>query len=173
MSGITIWVTIVLSLMGLGVAFFYMKKVVSIPLDLGLDEAQGEKLTFIHGAIAEGAMAFLKQEYTVLTIFMVVFAAIIAILINDTHTPDIHEGIGQIGLGNAHGRNVALDNLAEDAVVHILSSISMGITLQLCCGASVSERRQYQRLVRLKYLSNICTTFEFLDHRDQFLAELQ
>ena len=36
---------------------------------------------------------FLKQEYKVLTIFMGVFAAIIAILINDTHTPNIHEGI--------------------------------------------------------------------------------
>lgn len=93
MSGITITVTTVLSLMGLGIAFFYMKKVVSIPLDLGLDEDQSKQLTFIHGAIAEGAMAFLKQEYKVLTIFMVVFAAIIAILINDTHTPDIHEGI--------------------------------------------------------------------------------
>ena len=93
MSGITIWVTLVLSLTGLGIAFFYMKKVVSIPLDLGLDEAQGKKLTFIHGAIAEGAMAFLKQEYKILTIFMVIFAAIIAILIDDKHTPDIHEGI--------------------------------------------------------------------------------
>ena len=93
MPGITITVTTILSLMGLGIAFFYMKKVVSIPLDLGLDEAQSKKLTFIHGAIADGAMAFLKQEYKVLTIFMVVFAAIIAILINDTHTPDIHEGI--------------------------------------------------------------------------------
>ena len=57
MLGITIWVTTILSLMGLGIAFFYMKKVVSIPLDLGLDEAQSKKLTFIHGAIAEGAMA--------------------------------------------------------------------------------------------------------------------
>lgn len=93
MSGITITVTTVLSLMGLGIAFFYMKKVVSIPLDLGLEDEQAKKLTFIHGAIAEGAMAFLKQEYKVLTIFMVVFAAIIAILINDTHTPNIHEGI--------------------------------------------------------------------------------
>ena len=93
MSGITIWVTTVLSLMGLGIAFYYMKKVVSIPLDLGLDEKQSKQLTFIHGAIAEGAMAFLKQEYKVLTIFMVVFAAIIALLIDDTHTPDIREGV--------------------------------------------------------------------------------
>ena len=70
-----------------------MKKVMSVPLDLGLEEDEAKRLTFIHGAIADGAMAFLKQEYKVLTIFMGVFAAIIAILINDTHTPNIHEGI--------------------------------------------------------------------------------
>ena len=93
MSGITITVTTVLSLLGLGIAFFYMKKVMSVPLDLGLEEDEAKRLTFIHGAIADGAMAFLMQEYKVLTIFMGVFAAIIAILINDTHTPDIHEGI--------------------------------------------------------------------------------
>ena len=93
MSGITITVTTVLSLLGLGIAFFYMKKVMSVPLDLGLEEDEAKRLTFIHGAIADGAMAFLKQEYKVLTIFMGVFAAIIAILINDTHTPNIHEGI--------------------------------------------------------------------------------
>ena len=38
-------------------------------------------------------MAFLKQEYKFLTIFMVSFAAIIVVLIDDTHTPDIREGI--------------------------------------------------------------------------------
>ena len=93
MSGITITVTTVLSLLGLGIAYFFMKKVTSVPLDLGLEEKDADRLKFIHGAIAKGAMAFLMQEYKVLTIFMVVFAAIIAILINDTHTPNIHEGI--------------------------------------------------------------------------------
>ncbi|MDG2141656.1 MAG: V-type H(+)-translocating pyrophosphatase [Gammaproteobacteria bacterium] len=90
---VTIVVTTVLSLLGLGIAFFYMRKVTSIPLDMGLSEADGARLKFIHGAIADGAMAFLKQEYKFLTIFMVVFAAVIAILIDDTHTPDIREGI--------------------------------------------------------------------------------
>jgi len=70
-----------------------MKKVVSVPLDLGLEEKDGERLKFIHGAIADGAMAFLKQEYKFLTIFMIAFAAIIAVLIDDTHTPDIREGV--------------------------------------------------------------------------------
>jgi len=79
--------------MGLGIAFFYMKRVTSIPIDMGLDQKDGERLKFIHGAIANGAMAFLKQEYKFLTIFMVVFAAIIMILIDDSHTPDTREGI--------------------------------------------------------------------------------
>ncbi|MDP7455358.1 MAG: sodium/proton-translocating pyrophosphatase, partial [Gammaproteobacteria bacterium] len=93
MPGITITVTTVLSLLGLGIAFFFMKRVTSVPLDLGLEEKDATRLRFIHGAIADGAMAFLKQEYKVLTIFMLAFAVIIALLINDTHTPDIHEGI--------------------------------------------------------------------------------
>jgi len=93
MSGITITVTTVLGLLGLAIAFFYMKKVIRVPLDLGLEEKDADRLKYIHGAIADGAMAFLKQEYKVLAIFMAVFAAIIAILIDDSHTPDIREGI--------------------------------------------------------------------------------
>ena len=89
----TISITTILSLLGLAIAYFYMKKVTAIPLDLGLEEKDGTRLKFIHGAIANGAMAFLKQEYKFLTIFMVVFAAIIAILIDDSHTTDIREGI--------------------------------------------------------------------------------
>jgi len=82
----------VLSLLGLIIAYFYMRKVISIPIDLGLNETDSKRLKYIHGAIADGAMAFLKQEYKFLTIFMVVFAAIIAVLIDDSHTPDIREG---------------------------------------------------------------------------------
>jgi len=91
--GITITVSAALSLFGLAVAFFYMKKVTSIPLDMGLDEKDGARLRFIHGAIASGAMAFLKQEYKFLIIFMALFAIVIALLIDDSHTPDIREGI--------------------------------------------------------------------------------
>jgi H(+)-translocating pyrophosphatase len=93
MPGITITVTTILGLFGLGIAFFFMQKVMSVPLAMGLDEKDSTRLKFIHGAIADGAMAFLKQEYKFLTIFMLVFALIIAILINDPHTPDIREGI--------------------------------------------------------------------------------
>jgi K(+)-stimulated pyrophosphate-energized sodium pump len=93
MSGITITLTTALSLMGLAIAFFYMKKVTAVPLDLGLEGKDAERLKFIHGAIAKGAMAFLKQEYKFLTIFMVSFGAVIAVLIDDTHTPDVREGV--------------------------------------------------------------------------------
>ena len=93
MTGITITLTTALALLGLAIAFFYMKKVTSVPLDLGLEEKDASRLKFIHGAIADGAMAFLKQEYKFLTIFMVCFAAIIIVLVDDAHTPDTREGI--------------------------------------------------------------------------------
>lgn len=150
MSGITIIVTTVLSLLGLGIAFFYMKRVTSIPLDMGLDEKDGERLKFIHGAIARGAMAFLAQEYKVLTIFMVVFAAIIAILIDDSHTPDTREGIytaiaflfggaisiasGYIGMkvatqGNARTTVSAKQDISKAYDVAINSGAVMGFAL--------------------------------------------
>lgn len=93
MSGFTLILSTALSLLGLAIAFVYMKKVTSIPLDMGLNEADSKRLRFIHGAIAQGAMAFLRQEYKFMAIFMVVFAAIIVLLIDDSHTPDIREGV--------------------------------------------------------------------------------
>ncbi|MEX2132345.1 MAG: V-type H(+)-translocating pyrophosphatase [Pseudohongiellaceae bacterium] len=93
MSGLTITLTTILSLLGLGIAYFYMRKVMAIPLDMGLNEKDSIRLKFIHGAIAKGAMAFLKQEYKFLTIFMLCFAVIIALLIDDQHTDGVREGI--------------------------------------------------------------------------------
>ena len=51
---------ILLSLFGIGVAFFYMKKVIDVPIDLGLNKEESDKLKVIHGAIAEGAMILAK-----------------------------------------------------------------------------------------------------------------
>ena len=150
MFGITITVTTVLSLLGLGIACFYMKKVYSIPLDMGLDEKSATRLRFIHGAIAEGAMAFLKQEYKFLAIFMVSFAVIIAILIDDSHTPDYREGIytafaflfggaisiasGYIGMkvatqGNARTTVSAKKDISDAFNVAINSGAVMGFAL--------------------------------------------
>jgi len=141
---------ILLSLFGIGVAFFYMKKVTDIPLDLGLDKEDSVRLKSIHGAIAEGAMAFLKQEYKVLSIFMVAFAVVIALLIDDKHTENISEGIytaiaflfgavisivsGYIGMkvataGNARTTVSARNNIGDAFRVALNSGAVMGFSL--------------------------------------------
>ena len=54
---------IALSLLGLGAALFYTFRVSNIPLTQGIDSSEeADKLTRIHGAIAKGAMAFLKEN---------------------------------------------------------------------------------------------------------------
>jgi K(+)-stimulated pyrophosphate-energized sodium pump len=85
---------LVLSLLGLAIAFYYSSSVLKIPIDMGVEDPDIKKrLAKIHAAIAGGAMAFLKQEYKFMAIFIVVFAAIIAILIDDHHTDYVNEGI--------------------------------------------------------------------------------
>ncbi|MGI9251433.1 MAG: V-type H(+)-translocating pyrophosphatase [Pseudohongiellaceae bacterium] len=142
--------TIILSLLGLGIAYYYMKQVIRIPVDMGLDEKDSKRIRFIHGAIAQGAMAFLKQEYRFLTIFMIIFAIIIALLIDDTHTPGIREGIytaiaflfgavisiasGYIGMkvatqGNARTSVSARKDIASAFQVAINSGAVMGFAL--------------------------------------------
>jgi K(+)-stimulated pyrophosphate-energized sodium pump len=146
----TIALIFILSLMGLAIAFYYMKKVTSIPLDLGLDAEESGRLITIHGAIAEGAMAFLKQEYKYLAYFMIGFAIVIAVLIDDQHTPDVREGIftaiaflfgaiisilsGYIGMkvataGNARTTVSARNNIADAFIVAMNSGAVMGFAL--------------------------------------------
>ena len=146
----TIAIIIILSLMGLAIAFYYMKRVTSIPLDLGLDAEESGRLKTIHGAIAEGAMAFLKQEYKYLAYFMIGFAIVIAVLIDDQHTPDVREGIftaiaflfgaiisilsGYIGMkvataGNARTTVSARNNIADAFLVAMNSGAVMGFAL--------------------------------------------
>ncbi|MEM9301912.1 MAG: V-type H(+)-translocating pyrophosphatase [Pseudomonadota bacterium] len=87
-------IILALSLFGLGVAFYYSAQVSKVPVDMGVDDQDiAGRLKKIHAAIASGAMAFLKQEYKFMAIFMVVFAAIIALLIDDHHTDYVNEGI--------------------------------------------------------------------------------
>lgn len=150
MSSITILVSVGLSLLGLVVALFYMRKVSAVPVDMGLETDDAERTRFIHGAIADGAMAFLKQEYKFLTIFMLVFGLIIAVAIDDAHTPQYHEGIytmvaflfgglisvasGYIGMkvatqGNARTTVSAKQSLAAAFDVAINSGAVMGFAL--------------------------------------------
>jgi len=82
------------ALFGLGIALYYYLKVANIPLTQGIENSEeAEKLTKIHGAIARGAMAFLKAEYKYMVYFMAGFAIVIALLIDDPHTPEVNEGI--------------------------------------------------------------------------------
>ena len=47
MASTTILITVALSLLGLAIALFYMKKVNDIPVDMGLEPDQSERLKFI------------------------------------------------------------------------------------------------------------------------------
>jgi K(+)-stimulated pyrophosphate-energized sodium pump len=117
---------------------------------MGLEADDAERTRFIHGAIADGAMAFLKQEYKFLTIFMLAFGLIIAVAIDDSHTPQYHEGIytmvaflfgglisvasGYIGMkvatqGNARTTVSAKQSLAAAFEVAINSGAVMGFAL--------------------------------------------
>ncbi len=141
---------IALSLFGLAVAFFYMKKVTSIPIDLGLNPEESGKLKAIHGAIAEGAMAFLKQEYKVLLWFVLGFAVVIGLLTDNAETQGTNEGwytafafiygaaisilSGYIGMkvataGNARTTVSARNGLADAFGVAINSGAVMGFAL--------------------------------------------
>ena len=87
-------IILALSFFGLATAFYYSSSVRKVPIDMGVDDPDTkQRLAKIHAAIAGGAMAFLKQEYKFMAIFMVVFAAIIAVLIDDHHTDYVNEGI--------------------------------------------------------------------------------
>lgn len=150
MPAITVSLILLLSLFGLGVAFFYVGRVKKVPLDLGLEGETKDRLVFIHGAIAEGAMAFLKQEYKFLSIFMVLFAIVIALLVDDHETSTVREGLytavaflfggiisiasGYIGmkvatLGNARTTVSAKNSLADAFGVALNSGAVMGFSL--------------------------------------------
>ncbi len=143
-------IIILLSLFGIGVAYYYMTKVNSVPLDLGLDEDQGSRLKYIHGAIAQGAMAFLKQEYKFLAYFMIGFAAVIWLLVDDHHTTNVSEGLytaiaflfgalisvvsGYVGMkvataGNARTTVSARNSISDAFKVALNSGAVMGFAL--------------------------------------------
>ena len=144
MFSITILISVGLSLLGLVVALFYMRKVSAVPVDMGLEADDAERTRFIHGAIADGAMAFLKQEYKFLTIFMLAFGLIIAVAIDDSHTPQYHEGIytmmaflfgGLISVASGYiGMKVATQGNAR-TTVSAKQSLAAAFEVAINCGA--------------------------------------
>ena len=150
MASTTILITVALSLLGLAIALFYMKKVNDVPVDMGLEPDQSEPLKFIHTAIADAAMAFLKQEYKFMTIFMIGFGILISVAIDDQHTPQYNEGLytalaflfggvisvasGYIGMkvataGNARTTVSAKQSISKAYDVAINSGAVMGFAL--------------------------------------------
>ena len=70
-----LWTITILSIFGLILAGFYAWRVVQAPTCSVKDsKTQISKLKKIHSAIAEGANAFLVQEYKFMLLFIVVFS---------------------------------------------------------------------------------------------------
>jgi K(+)-stimulated pyrophosphate-energized sodium pump len=69
-----VYVAVVVALLALGLAVFYSRQVLAAPRG-------NAKMIEISDAIREGAMAFLRREYTWVAVFVVLMAALIAILL--------------------------------------------------------------------------------------------
>lgn len=139
------------AIFGLGIALYYYVKISKIPIDKGIENSEeAKKLAKIHGAIARGAMAFLKAEYKYMIYFMIGFGILIALLIDDPHTPNVNEGIyssisfligciisilsGFIGMkiatiGNARTTTAAKNSIKDAFSVALHSGAVMGFGL--------------------------------------------
>lgn len=82
-----------LGILSLLVALWFARQVSSISIERGASSPEEvTKLKEISSAISEGAMAFLMREYRILAVFMLLFAFIIFLTIDDPTTP-ISEGM--------------------------------------------------------------------------------
>ena len=92
-----LWTITILSIFGLILAGFYAWRVVQAPTCSVKDsKTQISKLKKIHSAIAEGANAFLVQEYKFMLLFIVVFGSVVFFAVDaflDPKTADINEGL--------------------------------------------------------------------------------
>src|SRR5689334_22149709 len=78
-------------------SFIYSRRVLAVSIDgSGASAEATAKLKEISGAIGEGAMAFLSREYRYVGIFALIFAALMAILLNETDSP-LNEGLFSAG----------------------------------------------------------------------------
>ena len=122
-----------LSVFGLIIAGIYTKIVINVSVDNEIKEdSVRERIKFIHRAISDGAMAYLNSQSRYLLVFMIGFAIIIGLLIDDSQTKDINEGIytaisfifgciisilsGYIGMKIATEGNVRTTVLAKSSI---------------------------------------------------------
>lgn len=86
----------VCGLLALVTAAYYAVKVTSLKVDAqsaGVSEDKVARLKEISGAIAEGAMAFLSQEYKYVAGFAAVFAVLILFALDNPETAGVNEGL--------------------------------------------------------------------------------
>ena len=80
-------------LASLGAAAYFNMRVQAVSVESGAaSPEESARLLKIAKAIRDGAMAFLFREYRTLAVFIVAFAAVIGLLIDDPATPEVHEG---------------------------------------------------------------------------------
>ena len=82
----TVLWTVIIGVAALLFAYMMARKVKS-------EDAGNAKMKEIAAAIEEGAMAFLKKEYQVMSIFIIVFGIVIALFLDLPATPGINEGL--------------------------------------------------------------------------------
>ena len=84
------------ALLALLTAAYFAMRVISLKVDAqsaGVSEEKVARLKEISGAIAEGAMAFLSQEYKYVAGFVAVFAVVIFFALDNPETVGINEGM--------------------------------------------------------------------------------
>ncbi|NLC10645.1 MAG: sodium-translocating pyrophosphatase [Firmicutes bacterium] len=120
MSYTALYLPPLVALVGLLFAFFLWNKV------NGFD-AGTEKMIEIAGAIQEGAMAFLRREYSTLAVFVVVLAIVVAVLIHPYAAISFVVGAvfsaaaGFVGMQVATQANVRTANAARKGVNEALT----------------------------------------------------
>ncbi|MEY4630481.1 MAG: hypothetical protein RIQ81_601 [Pseudomonadota bacterium] len=80
------------ALLAVVAALYYAARVRAVTLESGGNAQEVARFKEISDAIAEGAMAFLAQEYRYVGIFSVVFAGLIFFALDDSATPAVNEG---------------------------------------------------------------------------------
>ncbi len=70
-----LWLALVLALAALGLAFYFAREVNSA-------NPGSERMQELMGAIREGAMAFIRREYTAVAVFVAVLAVLIGVLLD-------------------------------------------------------------------------------------------
>ncbi len=131
-----------LGALSLVVAFVFRQRVLAVKVEDGAASPEElSKLIEISSAIAEGAMAFLKREYSVLTIFMVLFAIVIAFTTG------------------SHGTYTALAFLAGSITSVIAGFVGMTIATKGNVRTASAARTSLQKAFRVAFESGAVMGF--------------